>query len=218
MGSSVSLLTPDRLLTADRLLAADALPVTSEVGELIGRQGLDRSQWIMCQGHGAVSLAAGMLSAATQQGSWLAVVATPTLGAEAISELGVDLRRVVAVDADLDSPLQWAERLVACSDGFDLVLTTMPAQIPDRVWRSMSQRTRRSGTVVVGLDMSGLDRPGSDRPGSDRSGIDMRCRVVGSVWEGLGRGSGRLVARRMQVEVTTRRAPGVRTGQLVVRS
>lgn len=213
MGSPVSLLTPDRLLTANRLLAADALPVTPEVGELIGRQGLDRSQWIMCQGQGAVSLAAVMLAAATQQGSWLAVVATPTLGAEAISELGVDLRRVVAVDADLESPMQWAERLVACSDGFDLVVTTMPARIPDRVWRSMSQRTRRNGTVVVGLNLPGVDLPGIDLPG-----IDMRCRVVGSVWEGLGRGSGRLVARRLQVEVAARRLPGVRKGQLVVRS
>jgi hypothetical protein len=152
-----------------------------------------------------------MLSAATQQGSWLAVLATPTLGVEAISELGVDLGRVVAVDADLESPMQWAERVVACSDGFDLVLTTMPTHIPDRIWRSMSQRTRRNGTVVVGLDTTGSHLTG------DLRGVDLRCRVVGSGWEGLGRGSGRFVARRLQVEVAARRLPGVRKGQLVLR-
>lgn len=207
MGSPISLLTPDLLLTADRLLTADALAITPEIGELIGRQALDRSQWIICQGQGSFSLAAAMLSAATQQGSWLAILATPTLGVEAISELGVDLSRVVAVDADLESPMQWAERVVACSDGFDLILTTMPTHIPDRIWRSMSQRTRRNGTVVVGLNLLGSDLPG----------VDLRCRVVGSVWEGLGRGSGRFVARRLQVEVAARRLPGVRKGQLVLR-
>jgi hypothetical protein len=85
---------------------------------------LHRGQWILCQGQGAVSLAAVMLGAATQQGSWLAVLATPTLGIEACRELGVDLRRVIAVDADLTVPMQWAERLVACSDGCDLVVTS----------------------------------------------------------------------------------------------
>lgn len=207
MGSPISLLTPELLLTADRLLTADALAITPEIGELIGRQALDRSQWIICQGQGSFSLAAAMLSAATQQGSWLAILATPTLGVEAISELGVDLSRVVAVDADLESPMQWAERVVACSDGFDLILTTMPTHIPDRIWRSMSQRTRRNGTVVVGLNL----------PGPDLRGVDLWCRVVGSVWEGLGRGSGRFVARRLQVEVAARRLPGVRKGQLVLR-
>lgn len=207
MGSPISLLTPELLLTADRLLTADALAVTPEIGELIGRQALDRSQWIICQGQGSFSLAAAMLSAATQQGSWLAILATPTLGVEAISELGVDLSRVVAVDADLESPMQWAERVVACSDGFDLILTTMPTHIPDRIWRSMSQRTRRNGTVVVGLNSLG----------PDLRGVDLWCRVVGSVWEGLGRGSGRFVARRLQVEVVARRLPGVRKGQLVLR-
>jgi hypothetical protein len=236
MGSPISLLTPDRLLTVDRLLTADALAVTPEVGELIGRQALDRSQWITCEGQGSFSLAAAMLSAATQQGSWLAILATPTLGVEAISELGVDLGRVVAVDADLESPMQWADRVVACSDGFDLVLTTMPTHIPDRIWRSMSQRTRRNGTVVVGLYTTGSHSTGSHSTGShstgsqstgshstgshstgDLRGVDLRCRVVGSVWEGLGRGSGRFVARRLQVEVAARRLPGVRKGQLVLR-
>lgn len=212
MGSPISLLTPELLLTADRLLTADALAITPEIGELIGRQALDRSQWIICQGQGSFSLAAAMLSAATQQGSWLAILATPTLGVEAISELGVDLSRVVAVDADLESPMQWAERVVACSDGFDLILTTMPTHIPDRIWRSMSQRTRRNGTVVVGLNSLGLNLPGPDL-----RGVDLWCRVVGSVWEGLGRGSGRFVARRLQVEVAARRLPGVRKGQLVLR-
>jgi hypothetical protein len=208
MGSPASLLTPDRLLTADRLIAQDALALAPEVGELIGRKVLDRGQWILCQGRGAVSLAAVMLGAATQQGSWLAVLATPTLGVEACRELGVDLRRVVAVDADLAIPMQWAERLVACSDGCDLVVTTMPGRVPERIWRSVSQRIRRNGTVVVGLDL--------DLAVSDLSGVDLRCRVVDAVWEGLGRGTGRLVARRLDVEVTARRLPGLRRGQIAL--
>jgi hypothetical protein len=201
--------SPHSLLTADRLLAADGLALAPDIAELIGREVLDRSQWILCRGFGSVSLAVKMLTAATQQGSWLAVVATPTLGVEAMIELGVDIRRVIAVDADVHTPMQWAERVVACSDGCDLVLTTMPAQIPDRIWRSVTQRTRRNGTVVVGLDCAvgacQLDR------------VDLRCRVVGSVWEGLGRGSGRLAGRRLQVEVAARRLPGVRQGQILLR-
>jgi hypothetical protein len=212
MGSPVSLLSPDRLLTADRLVTRDALALAPEVGHLIGREMLDRGQWILCQGHGAVSLAAAMLGAATQQGSWLAVLATPTLGLEACRELGVDLRRVIAVDADLTTPMQWAERLVACSDGCDLVVTTMPHRVPERIWRSVSQRTRRNGTVVVGLD-PGLD-PGLIANGF--SGVDLRCRVINAIWEGLGRGTGRLVARRLEVEVTARRLPGSRRGQIAL--
>jgi hypothetical protein len=208
MRSPVSLLSPDRLLTADRLVTRDALALAPEVGHLIGREMLDRGQWILCQGHGAVSLAVAMLGAATQQGSWLAVLATPTLGIEACRELGVDLRRVIAVDADLTAPMQWAERLVACSDGCDLVVTTMPHRVPERIWRSVSQRTRRNGTVVVGLD--------PDLMVNDLSGVDLRCRVIDAVWEGLGRGTGRLVAHRLEVEVAARRLPGLRRGQIAL--
>jgi hypothetical protein len=208
MGSPVSLLNPDRLLTVDRLVARDALALRPEVGQLIGREMLHRGQWILCQGQGAVSLAAVMLGAATQQGSWLAVLATPTLGVEACRELGVDLKRVIAVDADLTVPMQWAERLVACSDGCDLVVTSMPTRVPERIWRSVSQRIRRNGTVVVGLD--------PDLTAGDLAGVDLRCQVVAATWQGLGRGTGRLVERRLEVEVTARRLPGLRRGQIVL--
>jgi len=209
MGSPASLLTPDHLPTADRLVTRDALALAPEVGQLLGREMLDRGQWILCQGQGAVSLAAVLLGAATQQGSWLAVLATPTLGVEACRELGVDLRRMIAVDADLTVPMQWAERLVACSDGCDLVMTTMPARVPDRIWRSVSQRIRRNKTVVVGLD--------PDLSANDLSGVDLRCEVIDAMWEGLGRGTGRLVARRLEVEVTARRLPGLRRGVITLR-
>ena len=85
-----------------------------------------------------MSLALLLAARATATGSWLAVIGVPMLGVEAVAELGLPLTRLVSIRAD-GRPTEWAERVGAAADGFDLILTRPPAGA-ERVVRKIRQR------------------------------------------------------------------------------
>lgn len=168
--------------------------------------GLVRGRTVSCTGAAGVSLALALVARATEAGSWLALVGVPWVGIEAARELGVALDRTVSVDADPDVPGVWGERVAAATDGFDLIVTSLPPRAPDRLARQLRQRLQSRGGVLV--DVSGAG-PASARPGSvpAPSGADLTLATAGTVWEGVGWGHGHLRCRRFTLTVTGRRVP-----------
>lgn len=193
------------VVTADRLVVADALPLAADLAAVVGSSGLSRGQWVVCSGPGALTLGVAMLAPAVAQGAWAGLVGLPPLGADALGELGLSLDRVIAVDADPHTPREWAERLAVCSEGCEVMMTSVPAGMSESLWRSLSRRVHRNGAVVVAV----AGRVGAAGP---LSSVDLRCRVLEERWEGLGQGQGYLATRCLHVEAVVRRRPGVRRG------
>jgi hypothetical protein len=178
----------------DRCIAVD--PV---LAGLLPDGGLRRGHVVGCAGSAATSLALTLVARAAVNGAWVAAVGMPTLGVEAAAELGVPLERLVLVDSGR-SPAEWAERLAAAADGFELLLTT-PPRGAERAARRVRQRLQARGAVLVTV-------------GADALGCDVELHTTGGTWEGLGAGHGALIGLRLTVECTGRRVPRPRAAQV----
>jgi hypothetical protein len=142
---------------------------------------------------GGCTLLLTLLAGVSAGGSWCAVVGAPGLGLAAAAEVGVDLARLALVPAP---GRDWARVVGALLDGFDLVAVRPPARLVLGEARALSARARNQGAVLVSL---------GPWPGSD-----LRLATDADVWEGLGRGSGRLRSRRMSIRMSGRGAAGGR--------
>jgi len=168
------------------------IPVDEPLASMLPDGGLLRGRVVGCSGPAAVSLAGAIVAGAARAGSWLLLLGVPSVGLEALAELGVPLDRVVSVDTDA-SPATWAERLAVATDGFELIVTT-PPRGADRVERKVRQRVQARGAVVLTVGGRPLGHDLTFTSGSPR-------------WVGIGRGHGRLVARQVDVELGGRRIP-----------
>ena len=184
------------------------LPVAAPFDELLP-DGLVRGQVVSCRGAAARSMAFGLMREALVEGGWMAVVDVPTLGTDAAAEFGVPLERVVRIDTgiDADEPsgtgLDWIDVMGAAVDGFDLVLTSVPAALrndrrPAAV-RKLGSRLQQKGAVIVTLGAPGA------------LGGDIELTTQRTVWAGLGDGTGHLHRRVIDVEAAGRRMPGRRS-------
>lgn len=188
-------------VTSSITLAHDRyLPVDEAFAALLPDPGLIRGRIVGCRGTAATSLALALASRATMAGSWLAVVGVAPIGIEAAGELGVAIDRLVSVDAGGCRPDEWADRVAAAADGFELVLTTPPIGPPtgpparaERSIRKIRQRIQARGAVLLMIS-SGI-------------GADVVLEVTAGEWEGLGRGYGHLRRRRVVVRASGRRVP-----------
>jgi hypothetical protein len=163
------------------------LPVIRELRPLLPGGGLRRGSTIATSG--ATSLVIGLLAAASQAGSWCAVVGMPTLGAVAAAEAGVALDRLALVPHP--GP-DWANVVAALLDGVDVVVTAPPGPIAASLTNRLAARARQRGSVLIGCGRW---------PGADVS-IDSMC----GDWEGLNDGRGRLRRRRLTVTARGRGA------------
>ena len=82
---------------------------------------------------------------------------------------------------------QWPVVAAPLLDGVDLILLGPDLRAKGSQARLLSARARERGVVMVLLDSHWPESP------------DIRLEVSGCVWEGLGHGHGRLVARRVEV-------------------
>ena len=169
-------------------------PVDEAFVPLLPDAGLVRGRVVGCTGPAAVSLALALAARATTTGSWLAAVGVPMLGVEAVAELGVPLARLVAVESG-GGPAEWAERVGAAADGFDLILTRPPAGA-ERVVRKIKQRLQARGVVLLAVG-----------PASPGVSCDVEFATTAVEWAGLGDGHGALMGRRAVVRVGGRRVP-----------
>lgn len=176
------------------------IPVDPALTVLLPEGGLRRGHVVACTGPAATSLALSLVTPAATAGAWVAAVGLPQLGVEAAAELGMPLERLVLVAAGR-SPAQWAERVAAAADGFELVLTA-PPHGAERTSRQVRQRIQARGTVLVTVG-----------PGA-AFGCDVELGTAAGGWEGLGAGHGCLLGRRLTVTASGRRIPRPRSTEL----
>jgi len=173
-----------------------ALPLSEAFAEILP-SGLLRGQVVACQGPAAYSVALGLVSRAISVGSWLAMVDLEQVSPEVLVEFDIPLHRVVGVSTG-DDP---ANVLSAVFDGFDIVI--IPAfRYRGALARRIAQRIRAKGVTVVVVDDNNEIRAGDTASLGDIAlvGSDIR-------WEGIGWGTGRLLARHLTVSATGRRSP-----------
>jgi hypothetical protein len=103
-----------------------------------------------------------------------------------VGELGVDLDRLLVV-AD-PTPGSWSTVVAALVDAVDVVVVSPPARLGGADARRLVARTRERGAVLCTLGSAWPQPP------------DVRLTVVDPSWSGAtGGGSGRLLARRVEV-------------------
>lgn len=164
------------------------LPVLPELGGLLPGRGLRRGSTVAvatgqaAPAGGGTSLLLALLSAASQSGSWCAVVGVPALGALAAAESGIALDRLALVP---NPGPDWPTVVAALIDGVDLVVTAVPGPISSSIAGRLAARARQRGSVLV--------------PFGSWAGADLTLQVTQGRWEGLARGHGRLRRRRVTV-------------------
>jgi hypothetical protein len=125
------------------------------------------------------------------EGRWLAIVGCDDLSAEALVESGIPLRRVVSASPGRSL----IDAAGAVLDGFEVVIIDA-ALIAHSAVHRIAQRVRSRDAVVVLV-------------GAASGGVqtDIAFTTHDPAWEGIGWGTGRLVARRVRVERAGRRTP-----------
>lgn len=187
------------VLARDRIL-----PVLPGLGGLTG-PGLRRGSTVTVAGGsglGATSLAFALVAAATQRGSWAAVVGLPAAHAPAAAHLGVALERLALVP-QAGTLGHWPTVVAALLEGVDVVVAMVPVGLRAPDARRLVARARERGAVLIALLVPGT---------SWVEGADVRLRVTASGWRGLGDGHGFLRAREVDVAVTGRGAAGRERG------
>lgn len=208
---------PAVTLARAALRAERVLPVAEVLRPLLPSAGLPRGRAVATRGRAALSLAMALVAEASAAGSWLALVDHPgpggaplDLGIEAAEDFGIALERVVRVTPGTTSTAAsgagsgavWAEVMAAVLDGFELVVTTVPAAVPAAQGRRVQGRLKaREATVVVVGEPRVLD-------------VDLELRGRVGAWEGLGAGAGHLRRRRVEVSVSGRRVSRSRVAEL----
>ena len=192
------------------------LPVAEHVTELFSEGGLVRGRVLSCRGMAATSASLNLVAAAVAAGSWLAVIDVPTLGLDAASELGVPLERIVAIDTSLgDKPTaanvaaraaRWADVVAAAADGFEVMLTRVPAEVTASTMRKVATRLQQRGVVMLVL--------GDPGPLVCDGVID----TTEQIWSGVGAGWGHLQQRTVDMSASGRRVPGRRCISLALPS
>ena len=150
------------------------LPVSAAWKERLPDGGLRRGSTIVVTAPpagGGLSLAMSLVSGASDRGYWVSVVGVDDPGVMAMSDLGVDLRRVMFVPRPRD---EWVDVVGDMLDGVDLVvLRPMGRPSPDMTRRIMG-RVRERGAVLVVL---------SDEPRRWPLPGDVHIDLVDGRWE-----------------------------------
>jgi hypothetical protein len=137
---------------------------------------------------GSVSLLLALLGAASAEGAWCALVGFPRISAEAAREYGIDLSRLALIPGTDLAPSGWTTAVGALLDAVDVVAARPPRLVPGDV-RRLAARARTRDAVLVPYVPGAESWPGAD----------VRLTAHGGYWTGIGAGTGRLVARRLDV-------------------
>jgi len=164
------------------------LPVLAALEPLLPEGGLRRGATVAVSG--GTSLALALVAGPSVAGSWCAAVGMPSLGLVAAAEVGVALERFPLVAG---SRTDWPAVTAALLDAVDVVLLCPPPHVRASDARRLRARARERGAVLVTTGASTPD-------------ADVRLTMTRGEWEGLGRGHGRLAARRVEVVATGRGA------------
>ncbi len=199
------------------LAREQTLPVAPPFDRLLPDEGLVRGRVLSCQGVADTSLAFGLIAAALVEGAWAVMVDVATFGADAASEFGIPLERIVRVEsgvteaersAGVGGVASWIDVMGAAVDGFDVVVTKVPAELrgerrPAAV-RKLATRVQQKGAIVVVLGETGA------------LSSDLVFSTKHTEWSGVSNGAGHLRSRVVTVAAGGRRLPASRTVSLLV--
>jgi len=163
------------------------LPVLPALADLLPEGGLRRGSTVTVSGGNSLALA--LLAGPSQAGSWCAAVGLPSLGLVAAAEVGVALDRFPLVARPGD---EWPAVVAALVDAVDVVLLQLPRHVRSGDTRRLVAKARDRGAVLITT--------------GGQFQADVRLSVASCAWEGLGKGHGRLRARRVDVVATGRGA------------
>ncbi len=187
LGPEVAGLGPDRLL-----------PVLPPLAELFPSGGLRRGATVVVSrgsSPGATTLMLALLAAASQRGSWCAIVGVPHLGLVAAAEMGLALERTALIP----HPGAQHDKVVATLlDGFDIVVAATLGTPQPVLRNQLAARARQHGSVLIPFRES--------VKAGDWEGADVALSTEGSTWHGLGAGRGRLRSRELTVAARGRGA------------
>jgi hypothetical protein len=168
------------------------MEVVPPLEQLLPLGGLRRGSVVATGGGAATSLALALAAGPSAGGSWVGVVGVPGIGLSAAAELGVRLERLFLVASP--PPRQWGEVVAAAAEGAEVVLAGLPGHVRPGELRRVQARLQARGTVLVLIGPAAAASPELELTGTP----------IG--WEGIGDGHGRLLARRVHVERSGRRA------------
>lgn len=169
--------------TTDSLGAQRVLPAPAELRPLLPAGGLRRGSTVAVR---STSALLALLAAASQAGSWCAVVGMPQLNPVTAAEMGVVLERLAFVPYP---GTHWTAAVAALLDGFDVVVAAPPGPIAASVASRLAARARQRGSVLL---------PAGPLCAT-WSGADLTIEAARGEWTGLGAGRGRLRARKLTV-------------------
>ncbi len=185
---------PEALVAAVRPVAlaqTRTFPLVEPWNDLIPGGSLRRGGTVAVvapPGSGGLSLSLGLLSAASAESHWAAVVGVDDPGVVAIADLGLDLRRTLFVPRPGGA---WAEATADLLEGVDLVLVRPPTRVSTRSARTLGDRVRERGAAMIVLGAPRAPWP---------SPTDLSLEVVASRWHA----GSRLEGRTLRVRITGR--------------
>ncbi|WP_404435468.1 hypothetical protein LG322_09945 [Microbacterium aerolatum] len=134
------------------------------------------------------SLLGALLAAPSQKGSWCAIIGMPTIGVEAMSDLGVELERLILVP---DPGPRWLTVATALSEVIPIIAVHPRSRVSDADITRLNARLRDRGCTLL------VTAPW---PQSEAT-----IRVEETEWHGLGSGWGLLSDRTVTLRASGRR-------------
>lgn len=134
------------------------------------------------------SLLGALLAAPSQKGAWCAIIGMPTIGVEAMDDLGVELDRLILVP---DPGQRWLTVAMALSEVVPLIAVHPRSRVSDADISRLNARLRDRGCTLL------VTTPW---PQSEAS-----IRVEETEWHGLGEGWGLLSERTVTLRASSRR-------------
>ena len=179
---------------------SDSLPVAKALQPIIPDGVLVRGRTVLCGGDAAMSTALLLVSAATQAGSWLAIVGVSDFGLMSACEQGVALQRTVLV-TPTSNKKDWTSTVAAVADGFDVVMLEVPREVSESDARRIQTRIQARRNVLVLVETS--------RHATRRSVFqpDVVLHTMTTKWDGIEHGAGYVQGRLIDVTVSGRRVP-----------
>ena len=179
---------------------SDSLPVAKALQPIIPDGVLVRGRTVLCGGDAAMSTALLLVSAATQAGSWLAIVGVSDFGLMSACEQGVALQRTVLV-TPTSNKKDWTSTVAAVADGFDVVMLEVPREVSESDARRIQTRIQARRNVLVLVETSRHTTPRSVfQP-------DVVLHTATTSWHGIEHGAGYVQGRHIDVTVSGRRVP-----------
>lgn len=166
------------------LPGADLLPVLPALCDLLPAGSLRRGTVVATAGWGLLSMA--LAAGPVASGAWCAIAGVSGMagaaGVAAAADAGLDPARLLLVP---DLGANWPQVVASLLDGFDLVLLRPPDRPAAQTRRKLEAAVRRHRSVLL--------------VAGEWEGAQARLQTAASEWAGIGRGHGRLRARRVQV-------------------